>query len=191
MIENSKIITKKQSKNKKFFKSDEDLKTHFIERLNERYNIVLTDDEYVDIHNIDGFQNSKTIQDKVIPWAKISSKNSAYIIKLKGKLVLAIYSKRRGRFITALPWNSYNDETRFVPQSLKKLNLKEESIKKYNEILSICAKEYQDFGNVKNNWHYYQKCTYSNLLMLEFKGYLTIGKIYEQVLEEFKKHKTI
>jgi hypothetical protein len=181
------ILSKKNSKDARNFKTDGELKFHFIERLNERYGILLTDEEYIDIHNPNGFTNSKTIEEKVILWAKISSNTSVYIIKLKGKLVLVIYSKRRGRFITALPWHSYDDETRFVPKILKKQNLKEFSIRRYNEILSICAKEYVDFGNITENWHYYQKCTYPKLLMLEFKGYLTVGQIYEKILEEFKK----
>jgi hypothetical protein len=181
-----KILLKKQSESNRNFKSEEDLKLHFIERLNERYGILLSDEEYIDIHNSEGFQNSKIIESSIL-WAKISSNTSVYILRLKGKLVLTIYSKRRGRFITALPWLGHNDETRFVPKILKKLNLNEFAIEKYNEIISVCAKEYIDLGSKTNNWNYYKKCTYPSLLMAEFKGKLTVGKIYEQVLREIKK----
>jgi hypothetical protein len=51
----------------------------------------------------------------------------------------------------------------------------------------VCAKEYIDLGSKTNNWNYYKKCTYPSLLMAEFKGKLTVGKIYEQVLREIKK----
>lgn len=179
----------KKNNNKMNFKSDKDIKVHFIERLKERYKISLSEEDYNDIHNPLGFTYSKLIQ-KSIHWAKLSSNNSAFILQIQNKLVLAIYSKHRNKFITALPWESYNDETRFVPKFFRKKenDLKEYAIEKYNQILSICSKEYQDFGSQKANWHYYKNCTYPNLLMSEYKGGLTVGRIYEQVLREFKEN---
>lgn len=166
------------------FKSDQEIKEHFILRLEERYDISLTDDEYNDIHHPKGFTNSKILTN-YIHWAKISSVKSAFIITLKNQLILTIYSNDRSKFITALPWHSYNDETRFVPAILKKLYLKGAAIEKYNQILSICAKEYVDLGNGKDNYHYYKNnCTYPGLLMTEYKGGLTVGRIYNQVIKE-------
>jgi hypothetical protein len=179
-----KILSKKNSKDERNFKSDEEIKAHFVERLNERYNILLSDEDYNDLHHPKGFTKSKLIEGQVINWAKISSNTSAIIIKVKGKFILAIYSKRRGRFITALPWESYDDETRLVPKIFKKLNIKEFAIQRYNEILSICAKEYVDLGSETKNWHHFQTCTYPHLLMAEYKGRLTVGSIYNKVLKE-------
>lgn len=178
-----KILSKKNSNDERNFKTDYEIKNHFLLRLKERYNIVLSDEEYNDIHHHKGFSFSKTIEHPITNWVKISSNTSVIILKLKGKFILSIYSKRRGRFITALPWESYDDASRLVPKILKKSNLKELAIQKYNEILSICAKEYVDLGNKKKNWYYYQKCTYPNLLMAEYKGMLTVGNIYKKVLE--------
>jgi len=186
MISESVLLNKKNSQSSKNFKTDDELKSHFILRLWERYQISLTDDEYDDIHHFKGFTKSGLIE-SVINWAKISSSKKFFIIKLKGKNVLALYSVRRGRFITALPWISYDDETRFVPKILKKQNLKEEAIEKYQEILSTCAKEYVDFGNSKENWYFYKKCSYPKLLMLEYKGALTVGRIYEEVIKKLIK----
>jgi hypothetical protein len=104
--------------------------------------------------------------------------------------VLVIYFNKRGRFITALPWHSYDDETRFVPKALKRLNLKDEAIEKYREILNICSKEYIDLGNSKENWYFYNhKCTYPKLLMAEYKGTLTVGSIYREVERQLIKNK--
>lgn len=188
MSQDDNILSKKHSDDERNFKSNEELKEHFISRLKERYDISLSDDEYNDIHTPLGFPNSKVLEGNAIHWIKISSNNSAFIIKIKGKFVFTIYSRRRGRFITALPWESYNDETRFVPKILKKLNLKELAIEKYNEILSLCAKEFVDLGSSKENWyHYKNKCLYSTLLMLEYNGKLTMGNIYNQVVREILK----
>lgn len=183
MSSDIKILSKKNSNDERNFKTDEEIKIHFLLRLRERYNIYLSDDEYNDIHHYKGFGFSKIIEQPIINWVKISANTSVIIFKLKGKFILAIYSKRRGRFITALPWESYDDSSRLVPNVFKKSNLKEFAIQKYNEILSICAKEYVDLGNKKKNWHYYQNCTYPNLLMAEYKGSLTVGNIYKKVLE--------
>ena len=184
---NSDILPKKNSNDERNFKSDEEIKSHFLIRLKERYQISLSNEEYNDIHNSLGFSKSKILEDNPIHWAKISSNTSAFIIKIKGKYILTIYSNRRGRFITALPWESYDDETRLVPKTLKKLNLKELAIERYNEILSICAKEYVDLGNSKKNWYHYKRnCTYPHILMLEYKGVLTMKNIYSQVLKELK-----
>lgn len=183
MSSDIKILSKKNSNDERNFKTDNEIKTHFLLRLKERYNIELSDEEYNDIHHYKGFGFSKIIEQPIINWVKISANTSVIIFKLKGKFILSIYSKRRGRFITALPWNSYDDSSRLVPNVFKKSNLKEFAIQKYNEILSTCAKEYVDLGNKKTNWHYYQNCTYPNLLMAEYKGSLTVGSIYKKVLE--------
>lgn len=179
-----KILSKKNSNDERNFKTDEEIKTHFLLRLKERYNIALSDEEYNDIHHYKGFGFSKIIEQPIINWVKISANTSVIIFKLKGKFILAIYSKRRGRFITALPWESYDDSSRLVPNVFKKSNLKEFAIQKYNEILSICAKEYVDLGSDTQNWHHFQTCTYPHLLMAEYKGRLTVGSIYNKVLKE-------
>lgn len=188
MSSDIKILSKKNSNDERNFKTDNEIKTHFLLRLKERYNIELSDEEYNDIHHYKGFGFSKIIEQPIINWVKISANTSVIIFKLKGKFILSIYSKRRGRFITALPWNSYDDSSRLVPNVFKKSNLKEFAIQKYNEILSTCAKEYVDLGNKKTNWHYYQTCTYPNLLMAEYKGSLTVGSIYKKVLEILKEN---
>jgi hypothetical protein len=182
------ILRKKNNNDEKNFKSDEEIKFHFMLRLQERYDIFLTDDEYNELHNPLGFAKSQIIESHIIHWAKISSSTSAFIIKIKNKLVLTIYSNRRGRFITALPWESHCDETRLVPKSLKKLGLKDFAINQYNEILSICSKEFVDLGNPKDNWYYYEKnCTYPGLMWAEYKGGLTIGRIYDEVIKQINK----
>ena len=181
------ILSKNNINPEKNFKSDEDIKYHFLLRLKERYDISLTDEEYIDIHNSFGFASSKIIESHVINWAKLSSTKSAFLIQIKGKQVLAIYSSRRGRFYTALPWESHNDETRFVPVELKKIGLKDFAINQYNEILLICSKEYVDLGNSKDNWFYYKdNGTYPNLLWAEYKGGLTVGDIYKEVTKQIK-----
>lgn len=181
------LLNKKNSQDSRNFRTDEELKSHFILRLGERYDIWLTDDDYNDIHHFKGFTHSNIIDGPIIIWAELSTFKKVFIVKIKGKNVLAIYSNRRGRFITALPWESYDDETRFVPRILKKLNLKEEAIERYRKILSICSKEYTDFGNSKENWYFYKKCSYPKLLMAEYKGTLTVGYIYKEVIKELTK----
>lgn len=169
------------------YKSDNEIKSHFTERLLKRYNILLTDAEYDELHNIKGFTESKILEERPVHWAKISANKSAFIIKIKGKYVFAIYSNFSHKFLTALPWESYQDESRMVPLRLKKLNLKDVAIEKYNEILSVCAKEYVDLGNQTLNFHHYKNnCTYPRLLMVEYKGKLTVGEIYREVVKELK-----
>ncbi len=169
------------------FKTDEEIKSHFLLRLHERYDITLSNDEYNELHNSGGFTKNTIMEIKPIHWARISSNKSAFIIQIKSKLIFTIYSNDRKKFITALPWDSYDDETRLVPLILKRLNLKEFAIKKYNEILSLCAKEYVDLGDSKQNYfHYKDNCAYPRLLMLEYKGRLTIGDIYTQILRDLE-----
>lgn len=187
MILVPEILSKKGSEDERNFKSNDELKEHFISRIKERYNIDLTNDEYIDIHNKKGLCSSNTIVGQPVVWAKINFSKTFFIITIKGKKVLALYSKKRGRFITALPWHSLYDETRFVPGILKKNGLKEEAIRKYNEILSICCKEYVDLGDQYQNFLYYQKnCKYPKLMMAEQKGTLTIKSIYDTVLNELE-----
>ena len=64
------------------------------------------------------------------------------------------------------------------------MGAKEEAIERYRKILSICSKEYIDFGNSKENWYFYKKCSYPKLLMAEYKGTLTVGSIYKEVIKE-------
>jgi len=182
------LLNKKNSQDSRNFRTDEELKSHFILRLGERYDIWLTDDEYNNIHHFKGFTYSNLINEHII-WATLSAFKKVFIIKIKNKNVLVIYSNKRGRFITALPWECYDDETRFVPKVLKKLNLKEQAIERYRQILSICSKEYTDFGNSKENWYFYKKCSYPKLLMAEYKGVLTVGRIYKEVTKELTKEK--
>lgn len=187
MEEEFVILKKKKSSDERNFKSDDEIKAHFLLRLKERYDIILSDKEYNNLHHSGGFSKS-TILTNMTPWLKISSNYSSFIITIKEKYVLVIYSKHRGRFITALPWESYDDHTRLVPKVFKKTGLKELATERYEKILSICAKEYVDLGNSKDNWYHYQNnCTYPSLLMTEYLGRLTMGHIYAQVTKELFK----
>jgi len=177
-------LTDKKKPKYRFFKNDLEIKEHFISRLNERYGISLNEEEYTDLHHSRNLNKSKLVTGTIIQWVAITSHKKILILKIKSKLVLTVYCSRRNKFITALPWESHSDEERFMPRIFRRLNLKEEAIKKYNEIISICSKEYVDLGNARDNHIFYKTCTYPKLLMAEYRGFLTIGAIYDKVSKE-------
>lgn len=181
-MSNNKINDKKLKY--KNFKTDEEIKNHFILRLQERYGISLSDEEYIELNHPKGLNKSKLITGVIIRWVILNGHRKVLILKIKDKMVLAIYCSRRSKFITALPWESHSNEERLIPGIFKKLNLREEALKKYNEIISICSKEYVDLGNARDNHIFYKKCTYPHLLMSEYKGFLTVGAIFDMVEKE-------
>jgi hypothetical protein len=160
-------------------------KEHFMKRLQERYGISITSEEYEDMCL--WVSPQKEMTDKCEFLLKISSNLRAFRLTINGQYVLVLYCRKNKAFTTALPFENYYEPERMVPKIFRKKNMVSEAVSEYNKILESCCSEYIDFGDKKKNWeHYSSNCTYPRLLMAEYGGKLDVRKIYWQVLRNME-----
>lgn len=130
------------------FKSYEEIRSHFIKRLNERYSIVINDDEYDEI--VDK-------KPGLIHFYSLSNKNRFISLNIKGKNVLCVYAKRSdwekndvyicARLFTCLSFGGYIP----IPKKLKEAGLDRNTFEsKLNDVIKkviIAADKYKEMGD--------------------------------------------
>jgi len=162
-------------------------KQHFIDRLAERYDIVITSDEYEDICT--WVHADSPNRNKCTYLLKLSVNLRLYVVEIQGKNVLAVYSKnvKLKIFTSAIPADNYYEPARMVPKIFRKKRMVKEAVEEYEKVLDTCCRQYQDFGDDRKNFEYYSNnCEYPKLMIAEYKNGLTVRNIYRQVLENMQ-----
>jgi hypothetical protein len=160
-------------------------KAHFMKRLQERYGISITGEEYEDMCLWVRPENEMVEKCEFL--LKISNNLRAFRLSVKRQDVLALYCRKNKALTTALPLENYYEPERMVPKIFRKKRMVAEAVEEYNKILETCCLEYVDLGDREKNWrHYSSNCTYPNLLMAECNGVLNVRKVYWQVLRNME-----
>lgn len=133
--------------------------THFIERLNERYGIKITVDDY----------NSLLENGKYQGWYSKNASNSLGMLLVNDVKVMVLYSRRFGLYTTVYPAGIENSVEQLIVACFAR-PVRNVAYELYELIKYEIDKDKGNFDTIKDAAiHYFSKCNYPTLLIDLYK----------------------
>lgn len=153
-----------ENENYQEYKSYEEARNHFIDRVKERYGILMTYPEYDEICSLD------YVQENLKGFFKKGSSKTIGIVSFKETKIWVLYNPKMKYYSTAFPPDVETDLDSMMYACFGRRQ-KHLAIMVYNLLVEEVSKERIDFPDCKEaGKYYYFNSPYSTLMMMKYKS---------------------